>query len=207
MPLIVKPPANVACKPRVTDAIAELVDFPATVYELASIEPGYDHFGQSLIGVLSGETDEHRDAAFCEGGRRHGEEQCMEKASNPELDPANLYWPRMVMQRSEGPEHGKAVMCRTRDYKYTHRLYESDELYDLRGGPRRGTQPDRRAVAGGCPRAVPGADPEMVHGDGRRRPARLRRAGIPAGVTIARAGSGSSLRSGPASRGRNASLS
>jgi arylsulfatase A-like enzyme len=26
-------------------------------------------------------------------------------------------------------------MCRTKDYKYVHRLYEADELYDLRSDP------------------------------------------------------------------------
>ena len=31
----------------------------------------------------------------------------------------------------EGPEHTKAVMCRTKYYKYIRRLYEKDELYDL----------------------------------------------------------------------------
>ena len=41
----------------------------------------------------------------------------------------------LKLQRSEGPEHGKAVMCRTEDYKYVRRLYESDELYDLRADP------------------------------------------------------------------------
>ena len=34
-----------------------------------------------------------------------------------------------------GPEHTKAVMCRTQDYKYVRRLYGSDELYDLKAGP------------------------------------------------------------------------
>jgi arylsulfatase A-like enzyme len=35
------------------------------------------------------------------------------------------------LQQSEGPEHTKAVMCRTGRYKYVRRLYESDEFYDL----------------------------------------------------------------------------
>ena len=46
-----------------------------------------------------------------------------------------LYWPRLVLQRGDGPEHTKAVMCRTREWKYVRRLYESDELYDLRHDP------------------------------------------------------------------------
>ena len=31
--------------------------------------------------------------------------------------------------------NGKAIMCRTRDYKYVKRLYELDELYDLKRDP------------------------------------------------------------------------
>ena len=39
------------------------------------------------------------------------------------------------MQKSESGSHSKATMCRTRDYKYVRRLYETDELYDLRADP------------------------------------------------------------------------
>ena len=59
----------------------------------------------------------------------------MERESNPDLDPEDLYWPRMSLQRSDGPEHLKAVMCRTKEYKYVRRLGERDELYDLRTDP------------------------------------------------------------------------
>ncbi|MBC7317562.1 MAG: DUF4976 domain-containing protein, partial [Chloroflexi bacterium] len=38
-------------------------------------------------------------------------------------------------QTSEGPEHTKAAMCRTKRYKYVRRLYEEDELYDLYEDP------------------------------------------------------------------------
>lgn len=130
VPFLVKPPRDVTVRPGVCDALVELVDFSATVYDLAQIEPGYSQFGRSLLPLISGESEEHRDAVFCEGGRLHGETHCMELQSNQ--DPSGLYWPRLSLQRSEGPEHTKAVMCRTRDYKYVQRLYETDELYDLR---------------------------------------------------------------------------
>lgn len=136
VPFLVKPPACVPVRPGVRDALVELIDMPATVEALAGITPSHDHFGRSLLPLIAGETDEHRDAVFCEGGRRHGETQCMEIPSNPELDPVHLYWPRMVLQRREGPEHSKAVMVRTRTHKYVKRLYEGDELYDLRADPK-----------------------------------------------------------------------
>ena len=132
VPFIVKPPAGSPVRPRVSDAMVELVDFPATVYDLAGIEPRYTHFGRSLLPVITGATDEHRDAVFCEGGRRRDERHCMELESKGSQEPASLYWPRMACQRSPGPEHTKAIMCRTREFKYVRRLYEQDELYDLR---------------------------------------------------------------------------
>ncbi len=136
VPLVVKPPAEVGCKPRVADTIAELIDFPATVYELAGIEPGYSHFGRSLLPVVTGETDEHRETAHCEGGRLLGEEHCMEKQSTSNQNSSGLYYPRLRLQTSdEKPWHGKATMIRTKNYKYVLRLYESDELYSLREDP------------------------------------------------------------------------
>jgi len=135
VPFLIKPPSWVPVRPRVSDALVELIDFPATVETLTGIAPRHTHFGRSLLPLLAGETDEHRDAVFCEGGRVHGETQCMELESGSSQNPEGLYWPRLSLQRAEGPEHTKAVMCRTRDFKYVRRLYEPDELYDLRADP------------------------------------------------------------------------
>lgn len=136
VPFIIKPPSWVPVKPRISHALVELIDFPATVEELADIKPKHTHFGRSLLPVIAGETDCHRDAVFCEGGRLHGETHCMEWEGVNRLAPEQgLYWPRQSLQISEGPEHTKAVMIRTRGYKYVRRLYEEDELYDLREDP------------------------------------------------------------------------
>ena len=135
VPLIVKPPADIPIQPGIRDQLVELIDFTATAYDWANIEPGYDHFGISLAPLIAGDTDEHRDAVFCEGGRRFGEEQAKERESPAYDDPSVLYWPRAQMQKSESGSHSKATMCRTRDFKYVRRLYESDELYDLKQDP------------------------------------------------------------------------
>ncbi|RPJ45741.1 MAG: DUF4976 domain-containing protein, partial [Chloroflexi bacterium] len=129
VPFIVKLPAGVPTQPGTNPALVELVDFRATVEELTGLQPGYTHFGRSLLPLLYGQTTQHRDAVFSEGGRRHGEVHCMERESPRGQD--FLYWPRMSLQSEEGPAHTKAAMCRTGRYKYVHRLYELDELYDL----------------------------------------------------------------------------
>ena len=136
VPLIVKPPKDVEIQPGLRDtALVELVDFSATVYDLLGIDPGYDHFGRSLLPLLAGQ-ETHRDAVFCEGGRRYGETQAMELGSTSSQDPKGLYYPRVGLQsQDDAPYHSKAAMCRTNEFKYTMRLYERDELYDLQNDP------------------------------------------------------------------------
>lgn len=131
VPLIVRPAKGIPCNPRVTTALAELVDLTATVADLTGIDPGYRQFGKSLLPVIEGVCDEHREAVCCEGGRIYGEEHCMEKGHGPE----SPYWPRLSTQASENGEHTKAVMYRTHKVKYVKRLYEDDELYDLEKDP------------------------------------------------------------------------
>ena len=134
VPFAVKPPAGTPVKPGISSALVELIDMPATVEVMAGLTPTHTHFGRSLLPLLAGESGELRDAVFCEGGRLHGERHCMELEGS--IDPPNdLYYPRLIWQRNEGPEHTKAVMVRTKDYKYVRRLYEEDELYDLKADP------------------------------------------------------------------------
>jgi arylsulfatase A-like enzyme len=126
VPFIIKPPKNIAVKPRISKALVELVDLCATIADLANFDLDYTQFGKSLLPVLEGQ-EYHKDAVFSEGGRIHGETQAMELGHGPE----SLYWPRLSTQASEGPEHTKAVMIRMGSYKYIERLYEKNELYDL----------------------------------------------------------------------------
>jgi len=138
VPLIIKPPKLLPLKPGINEVLTELVDFSATVYELTGIDPKYPHFGKSLLPIIAGTTDTHRDAVFCEGGRLTGEKQAMELSSFNKVVPPtkSLYWPRVVLQHSdEKPWQSKAAMCRTKHHKYVRRHYEQDELYDLQNDP------------------------------------------------------------------------
>lgn len=136
VPLVVKPPKSVPVQPGTRDTLVELVDFPATAMEMTGIEPKHYDFGKSLLPLIAGETEEHRDAVFCEGGRAQDERHCAELEYEPgHKDPNDLYYPRLSLQASDGPEHTKAVMCRTKTHKYVYRLYEQDELYDLVADP------------------------------------------------------------------------
>ena len=131
---IFKPPANIPSQTGINNNLIELLDLVATVEEIANLEQTYTHFSRSLLPLIRGEKPQHRDAVFCEGGRIKGETQAMELDSS-QLK-SHLYWPRLYwQQQDEGPEHSKATMIRTHQYKYIHRLYEGDQLYDLETDP------------------------------------------------------------------------
>jgi len=131
VPLVVKPPSWISVRPRVTEALVELIDVPATIEALTGMTPKHTHFGRSLVPLLTGETEAHRDAVFAEGGRLYGEESCkgLELVDEPFDD--NIYWPTLRLYRTERPSIGKAAMVRTHTHKYVRRFYEKDELYDL----------------------------------------------------------------------------
>jgi arylsulfatase A-like enzyme len=57
-PLIVQAPG---VAPRRTAALTTLMDIPATVLDLAKVDPAADSTGRSLVPLLRGETDEHRE--------------------------------------------------------------------------------------------------------------------------------------------------
>lgn len=130
VPLVIKPAKQFAVQPRISKALVELLDLPATIADMAGIRLSYVQFGKSLLNAIAG-SETHKEAVFCEGGRIHGEVQCMEKGHGPQ----SPYFPRLDTQSSEGPEHTKATMIRMGNIKYTMRLYEKDELYDLDKDP------------------------------------------------------------------------
>ncbi|NLN46266.1 MAG: sulfatase-like hydrolase/transferase [Clostridiaceae bacterium] len=135
VPFLIKPPRSVPVQPRISDAMVELVDFSATVAELADIDLGHTAFGRTLVPLLEGRETEHRDAVFCEGGRMKDEWHCKEYQSIQLAGPTGLYMPRVSLQQRDGPEHTKAIMIRTKQWKYVYRVYEKHELYDLENDP------------------------------------------------------------------------
>ena len=129
VPLVIKPPKGYEVRPGNRRALAELLDIPATVAEIAGFELSEDEFGKSLVHLFASD-EEHRGTVLCEGGRRQSEKQCEDDNHSPDT----LWWARTSVQ-TRIPEHTKAVMLRDHDYKYVFRYYESDELYDLKQDP------------------------------------------------------------------------
>jgi arylsulfatase A-like enzyme len=132
IPLVVRVPG---CKPHAqpSEAMVESMDVFATVMELAGVEAGHTHFSRSLLPVARGERTTHREFACCEGGARVEELHTHESLAGHSKE--HQYWPRVSLQNEHRDLHGKAVMLRTAQWKYVRRLYDTDELYDMRSDP------------------------------------------------------------------------
>jgi arylsulfatase A-like enzyme len=135
VPFVVKPPKDHAVKPRVSEALVELTDLTATVEAMTGLTMPQTSFGRSLLPLIAGETDSHRDAVFCEGGLLEEEAHFPAADAPTAPDPAGLYYPRQSMQTERIEYFGKATMLRTERYKLINRVYEEDELYDLQDDP------------------------------------------------------------------------
>lgn len=129
VPFLLRPSKKTAFTPRISKALVELNDIPATVAELCQYSLDYTQFGKSLVHLLNQE-EEHHPYVLSEGGRIKGEKQVMEGYSSH----TSIYWPRMESQ-NHLPDHTKAFMVRSHRYKYVYRLYETDEFYDLKHDP------------------------------------------------------------------------
>ncbi|MFW6153725.1 MAG: sulfatase-like hydrolase/transferase [Planctomycetota bacterium] len=135
VPLVVKPPAGVPVRPGVRRELVELVDVPATVYDLFGINPGYAVQGVSLLGSLAGRDERPHDAVFAEVGARRGEAAFSNDDVNG-LPPDHFYARQARASKPRHVEGSHAVCCRTEDWKYVRRCYTGQhELYDLRADP------------------------------------------------------------------------
>ena len=126
-PLVVRLPGAPAG--RVADSMAEMVDLSATLHELAGIEPRYTSFGRSLVPVVTGRTDVHRDLAFSEGGFDPGEEPVLEERIDGD------YERKVGLMHDDITLCGKAVAVRSADWTYVLRRHDNDELYDRSADP------------------------------------------------------------------------
>ncbi len=105
-----------------SDALVEMVDLMPTVLELAEVSPTETHFGRSLVPLLRGETQEHRDFAFTEGGFLASEELAFESPQPP-------YDLKGKVQHDHPEAVGRCVAVRDQAWTYVWRMYEACELY------------------------------------------------------------------------------
>ncbi len=118
----------------VTNAMAETIDLTPTILELAGVELKHDQFGRSLMPLLRGETSEHRDAVFAEGGHGPHETQSLELPQNSPGEDF-VYYQKARIQTDNPSAVCKSAMVRTHKWKYISRLDDTDELYDMENDP------------------------------------------------------------------------
>lgn len=136
VPLLIKPPKEIPVQPGICKELTELVDFYATVMDIAGVAPNHSHYGCSLIPQLQDRNSPGRKWVFCEGGRNSGETHCDEYHNNGPKGPpkSSPYWPKMAAQVDD-EAHSRGIMMRGRRYKYISRVGGPDELYDLKTDP------------------------------------------------------------------------
>jgi len=111
--------------------LTEMADLYPTLMELAGLEPQHYHFGRSLLPVIRGETDSHRDAIFAEAGH-HADENDHFHVKLPE----NSVYQAMYQARQRDPGvAARALMVRTDRWKYVYSPHDRNELYDLAADP------------------------------------------------------------------------
>jgi arylsulfatase A-like enzyme len=111
--------------------LTEMTDLYPTLMDLAGLKPKHYHFGQSLIQVIRGTTDVHREAVFAEGGH-HIDEHDHFHVNLPEH---SIYFP-MYRARADDPGvAARTLMIRTGQWKYVYSPGEHNELYDLEKDP------------------------------------------------------------------------
>jgi choline-sulfatase len=132
IPIIVRlPRALDQARGRRCEGLVQHLDLFPTIMELAGVESEHDHFARSLLPLLRGETDVHRDAVFAEGGHLPHETQGIERLIRPDL----IYHEKTRIQNDDPSTVAKAAMVRTDRWKYVRRLEGVDELYDLLTDP------------------------------------------------------------------------
>lgn len=135
VPLLIKPHKGVQVSPGIADGMTELVDFYATVQDLADLSSSHFHFGKSLRPLLADRNLQNRNFVFCEGGRLAAERLACSETNGEPMDRNLVYYPRLTLQNIDDIAHTKATMIRSDRYKYVFRLYEKHEFYDLERDP------------------------------------------------------------------------
>lgn len=136
VPLLIKAPKTDKIDVGITNSLAELVDFYATIQDYAGLQKTHTHFGKSLRPIVENRTAENRDYVCCEGGRLPEEIHCDEfhAGGSGGVKPFHLYYPRLKAQ-TDDEAHAKSVMIRNHHYKLVSRVLGQDEFYDLRNDP------------------------------------------------------------------------
>lgn len=131
IPLLIRLPGG---RPRRTSALTENIDLLPTLLELADLPIPYGVQGRTLLPLLCGATDHHRNYVFAEGGH---EKELLDIPIAPcEVRQLITGYLRKAAIRELVPDSlRKAKMIRTDRFKLVYRIKDRHELYDLATDP------------------------------------------------------------------------
>ncbi|MFS0726656.1 sulfatase-like hydrolase/transferase [Paenibacillus sp. 1P07SE] len=144
VPLMIRYPQKLQAG-QVSGAMTDNVDVAPTLLELAGGEAPEWMQGRSLMDVLAGHANTHKDAVFCEGGveeaalaRTVGLETELHKQRHP-----NYHWKQELIVKHPWTIC-RSKMIRTKRWKLVYRVNGVTELYDLANDPMEGTDVSER---------------------------------------------------------------
>ncbi len=115
------------------DGLTESIDIPATVLDLANIEPNWTNFGSSLKTQLTEDFNrKHRDYIVCEGGYDISEPHCIEGA---DIHGGIKGKPKRRIQQEFPESVCRTIMIRSLFDKFVLRSNGTEEYFDLRHDP------------------------------------------------------------------------
>ena len=136
VPLIIKPAASANMDAgHVRPQLCETIDVLPTLLELNGIPLSCNQNGRSLLPLLRGQTDSHRDAVFFEGGYGRDEYFALDgvrmKGRSFLTNPTSVYGPRCRYEAEHPEIVDRFAAVRTDQWKFVYRGGGPHELYDL----------------------------------------------------------------------------
>ncbi len=127
VPLILQLPGVITQNKKI-DSLVELIDVMPTILEILNIDIPETVHGKSLLPILKGKTEKHKETVFAQGGveqeatLKPGEVTGEYKLKQQVL----IDYPKTMF---------RTKMIRTERFKYIYRLESECELYDLQNDP------------------------------------------------------------------------
>lgn len=134
VPLIISYP-GMSKKGQKFEHLVESIDLFPTILDLAGIKEYHTQYGKSLLPLVEGQTTEHRECVFAEGGHHPQDLHCREDILGDEVI-GGIYYPKTSYPYEDFSYMHRAAMARTAKWKYIKHLTDVAELFDLEADPR-----------------------------------------------------------------------